>query len=277
MKDDTHIFPIDANRYTEFAYRLIYLRPSPYSEERIAVGLVADGNEHVEVRFLGGAGALDLMTLVFGEAGVEQFQFAAGELRRAARVCNSVESMELPTDLLVAGELAVAYTADRVGFVGSALSAASAFLRANSSNVIERVLAADAAHFSQEVLDEVSRLNPFLADRIFHRTVNMKSGVQVEVPILGDSIFGAPISFASRDHKMRAEAYVAKFNWIRNEVMQQPRIYVKTPSSVALDVNQRLERSVREISAIADAVDVPVVICESTEELALAIVKDEAA
>ena len=269
--------PSDAGSFKELTYRLVYFKPSHYSDERIAIGLVAQNGESLDVRLVASSNAIELMTLLFGESGVEQFQFAASEMRRMTRRCATLDEINMPTELLVTGEVLTAFTTDRASFLGSALSSASALLRANCSNVVERVAAAEAAHFSQEVLDEVCRLDPFLGDRIFNHTVKMKTGAEVDVPILGDKIFGAPVSFASRDYKMRAEAYIAKFNWIRREVRQKPRMYVRAPSAPALDVNQRLERSVRELSAIAKASDVPVIVCDSAEEIAMAILKDEAA
>lgn len=178
---------------------------------------------------------------------------------------------------LIPGDAHVAYTKDRAGLLGSVLASASALLRAGSSSVVERLTVVDAQIFSQEVMNEVTRLNPFLGDRIFHHQLNMDNGEVLELPILGDKIFGAPISFAARDHRMRAEAYVAKFNWARKRVSQQPRVYVRAPVQGPIEVAERLERSVRELTAIAEASRVPVRICESTEELASAIVRDEAA
>jgi hypothetical protein len=268
---------IQGHTFEEFEYRLVYLRPTPYSDERIVVGLLADAGGRVESRFVSTSAAIEMMAHVFGDAGVEQFQFAAGELRRAIARINYVAQVSVPGDLLIAGETSTAFTRDRSGFLASVLTASSALLRAGSSKVVERLGSADAVVFSQEVINEVSRLNPFLGDRIFHHRLVIEDSEVVELPILGNRVFGAPVSFAARDQKMRAEAYVAKFTWVRKHISQLPRMYVRAPLQTALDVTERLERSIREVCAIAEASGVPVKICHSTEELASAIVHDEAA
>jgi len=268
---------LQAERFDEFEYRLVYFRPSDYSDERIAVGIIADAGGRVEPRFVSTAAALTLMAQIFGESGVEQFQFASSEMRRALTRASRVSDVEPISDLLIPGEAHIAYTKDRAGLLGSVLASASALLRAGSSVVVERLTVVDAQIFSQEVMNEVTRLNPFLGDRIFHHQLNMDNGEVLDLPILGDKIFGAPISFAARDHRMRAEAYVAKFNWARKRVSQQPRVYVRAPVQGPMESVERLERSVRELKAIAEASRVPVRICDSTEELASAIVRDEAA
>lgn len=268
---------VRAHRFEEFEYRLMYLRPTPYSDERIAIGLLAEIEGRVEARFVSTSAAIDLMAHIFGDRGVEQFQFAAGELRRAVGRISSVSEVDVPSDLLITGDISTAYTKDRDGFLANVLASSSSLLRAGDSRVVERLGAADSAVFSQEVINEVSRLNPFLGDRIFHHRLDIGNGEVIELPILGNRIFGAPISFAVRDHRMRAEAYVAKFNWVRKRITQKPRMYVRAPAQTAIDVAERLERSIRELLAIAEASGVPVRVCDSTEELATAIVQDEAA
>jgi hypothetical protein len=268
---------VSAKRFEEFEYRVVYFRPSDYSAEQIAVGLLADAGARVDARFVSSAAALTLMAQLFGEGGVEQFQFASGELRRSLQRASKVEDVEMPSDLFFAGEPLVAYTADRNGLLASVLASSSALMRPGSSVVVEHVGPADAQIFAQEVMNEVSRLNPFLGGQIFHHRLDMDNGEVLDLPILGNKIFGAPVSFAARDHRMRAEAYVAKFNWARNRVPQEPRVYVRAPGEGPMETSERLERSVRELQAIAEASRVPVRICRSTEELAVAIVRDEEA
>src|ERR1700686_5343883 len=71
-----------APAFEQFEYRLVYLRPTPYSDERIAVGLIASAQDHLEARFVSSVDSLELMGRMFGDNGVEQYQFAAAELRR---------------------------------------------------------------------------------------------------------------------------------------------------------------------------------------------------
>jgi hypothetical protein len=265
-----------ARGFNEFSYRIVYLRPTPYSDERFAVGLVADASDRLETKFVSTPAAIDLMTLIFGEDGVGQFQFAAGECRRLAFRCRSIADFDVPTDLLTLGEPLTAYTCDRSGFLASVLASSSAFLRFDDKKISEKISNAEAALFSDEVLDHVNRLHPFLGGRIFHQQVCV-SDEMIDLPICGQRIFGAPVSFAIRDQRMRAEAYVAKFNWVRNHIPQTPRMYVLEPSRTVAETSERLARSVRELQSIADAAKVDVEISPSTSALAEMIVRDEAA
>jgi hypothetical protein len=157
----------------------------------------------------------------------------------------------------------------------SVLSSSSLFLRAGASKIVERLSSSEGARFSQDVIDHVCRLNPFLGDRIFHHRLDLQNGEVVDLPILGSQVFGAAVSFASRDYRLRAEAYVAKFNWLRRKLTQQPRVYVLSPSQPETDTTNRLERSVNELLTIAEASNVTVKIADSTEGLASAIAEDE--
>jgi hypothetical protein len=97
----------------------------------------------------------------------------------------------------------------------------------------------------------------------------------VSLPILGSHVFGAPVSFAGRDQSTKAEAYVAKFRWLRGQMHQEPRIYLLTPRDPRLE--SRHDPSIRELCAIAEALEVPAQISESTEGMASQLLKDEAA
>jgi hypothetical protein len=263
-------------KFDEFAYRIVYLRPSPYSDERLAVGLVADASDALETKLIASPAAIDLMTLIFGEDGAREFHLAAGELRRLASQSRSVADFEAPTDLLMLGEPLVAYTRDRAGFLTAALAASSTFLRFDATKISERISNTQAALFSDEVLDHVNRLHPFLGAQIFNQQV-VVSDESVALPICGQKIFGAPISFAVRDQRMLAEAYVAKFNWIRNHISQTPRMYVLAPSRTVAQTAERLGRSIRELQSIAEAAKVDLGIFSSTGALAEMIIRDEAA
>ncbi len=267
---------ISQHEFSEFTYRIVYLRPTRYAEEQFAVGLVAESTDRLETKFVSKPAAIDLMTHIFGEDGVGQFQFAVAELRRNALHCKSIAEFETATDLLTLGEPLSAYTCDRAGFLSSVIASSSVFLRYDEEKHSQRLSNTEAVHFSDEVLEHVNRLHPFLGGRIFHQQVTVCDET-VDLPICGQRIFGAPVSFAIRDQRMRAEAYVAKFNWVRNHIPQTPRMYVLAPSRAVAEVSERLVRSVRELCAIAEAAKVEVEISASTGSLAEMIVRDEAA
>lgn len=267
---------MQGHHFDEFQYQLVYLRPSAYSDERIAVGLIANSNDRVEARFVSAGAAIELMERMLGDHGVEQFQFATAEFRRGILNAREISQVNIPTDLLITGETLTAYTKDRDGLLGSILSSSSLLLRAGASKVVERLGCVNNTRFSQDLFDHVSRLDPFLGDQIFFHRLPMENGEIVELPILGKNVFGAPISFAIRDHRLLAEAYVAKFNWVRKKLpKQRPKVYVLSPAQTDLDTSGRLEKSIKELRAIAGASQVAMQLADSTEELASAIVHDE--
>ncbi len=264
-------------QFDEFQYRLLYLKPTPYSDERIAVGLVADSQNRLEARFVSSVATIELMTRIFGEHGVEQFQFAAGEVRRALLTSSSLDSLSMPTDLFVAGDTLAAFTPDRNGLLTSILASASCLVRSGESKSIDALSAAPTQLFSEELFDHVSRLSPLTANRIFNQRVTVDTGEVVDLPIVGRRIFGAPVSFATRDQRMRTEAYVAKFHWLRTHLSQLPRVYLLAPQEGDRAIAGHFDPSIRELRAIAAASNVPLKVSESTEEMASLILQDEAA
>jgi hypothetical protein len=262
--------------FEQFEYRLVYLRPTAYSDERIAVGLVAAARDHLEARFVSSVDSLELMSRIFGEAGVEQFQFAAAELRRALSRCASLDSLTVLTDLLVVGEKTAAFTQDRTGLLASILASASCLVRSEPSRNSDVVSSAPAVALTRDLFEQVSRLNPLVAHELFNKKIKIE-GDTVDLPICGTKIFGAPVSYAARDLRMRAESYVAKFVWLRQHLSQQPRVYLLTPQEGTTDVPARLDSNIRELRAIAVASNVPLKTSDSTEELATLIIQEEAA
>ena len=260
------------NAVEELEYRLVYLRPTAYSDERIAVGLIASASDSLEARFVSSVDSLQLIGRIFGEDGVEQYHFATAELRRALSRCASLDSLTMPTDLLAVGEKVAAVTIDRTGLLTSILAASSCLVRSEPSRGSDVVSNASATSFSKDLLEHVSRLNPLVAHDLFNRKVNIE-GDTVDIPIYGTKIFGAPVSFAARDLRLRAESYVAKFVWLRQHLRQQPRVYLLTPQEGSTDVTARLDMSIRELRAIAEASNVPLKTSESTERKTRRLVK----
>lgn len=260
----------------EFRYRLLYLRPSPYSDERIAVGVVAAAGDHLEVRFISSSESLGLLTTLFGHAGLEQFHFATAELRRATLDLRELDSLIMPSNLLITGESCSAVTTDRTGLLTSILASSSCLVRTDSSRSSEVGSAAPNSSLSKDLFVQLSRLNPLVAQDVLNKKVTIETGETVDIPIFGTKIFGAPVSFAVKDHRIRAESYVAKFVWLRKHLPQKPRVYVLTSQDRSSD-GTRVDSGVRELRAIAEASDVPLKLSESTEEMATLILQDEAA
>jgi hypothetical protein len=276
MTMDANMLDFQPEGFEEFEYQLLYLKPTEYADERIVVGAVSLSQARVETRLISTPSAIDHMVRLFGEEGVEQFNFAAAELRRAASGWKSLDSAVVPTDLLVLGERQFAYTKDRYGLIGSVLNSASVLLRANSRQPVSEPLnGVSSPPFTRDIFEHVSQLNPLVADAIFDRKVPLQTGETVELPIYGSKIFGAPVSFAAKQQQQRAEAYVAKFHWLSTLLTQRPRVYVFRPQSS--NGVAALDRDFRELSEIAKASKVPLRIAESKGEIAAQILQDEAA
>lgn len=266
---------INKRDFEEFEYRLLYLRPSYHSDERIAVGIVSNSVERLDVRFISSVSSLEMMSRLLGEEGVEQFQFAAGELRRAIPAAKSLDALSMPTDLLVGGETIAAFTKDRRGFLTSILDSASCLIRSTTSRG-EIVTSPGTVAFSKELFEQVSRLSPILATKIFNRQINVE-GKTVDVPILGRNIFGAPVSFAGSTQIMRAESYIAKFLWLRRYLRQQPTVYVLAAQDGRDGGRHGVEAAMVELTAIAQSAQVDLTISDSPVELASLVIRDEAA
>jgi hypothetical protein len=267
------------SEFEQLDYRVVYLRPSAHSDERIAVAIVASTPERLESRFISSVASLELLTRICGEDGVEQFHFAANELRRVISKTSGLDALEMPTDLFVAGEKMAAFTSDRIGLLTSILASASCLIRADSPRASEVFSTQHSAKLSKALFNHVSLLNPFIAKEIFNQKVDVGHGETVELPILGMRIFGAPVSFAgaAADQKMRVESYVAKLHWLKRYLnQQQATMYILSPSEVSRDASLRIDSNIRELREVAEASSVKFRMSESTEELASYIVRDEA-
>jgi hypothetical protein len=260
--------------FEEFEYRLLYLRTSYYSDERITVGVVAAAPQCLEARFVSSIASIEIMTRLLGEDGVEQYQHAAGELRRLLPKIDHIDRLTIPSDLLLAGEKITAFSKDRRGFLTGVLDAASCLVRVPSSRGNDVMPSSSAGPFLRELFDEVSRLSPTLATSIFNQKINVE-GKTIDVPILGRNIFGAPVSFISSAQIMKAEAYVAKFQWLRSYIQRQPKVYVLTVDE-AKNIEPTRNDAISELIAVARSSNVDVEISDSPVELASSVIRDEA-
>jgi len=177
----------------------------------------------------------------------------------------------------VAGEKLAAVTHDREGLLANLLAAASCLVRMGAARSVDPFTPPPPSQLQRDLFERVSRLNPFVGRRIFNNKFTASTGQIVTLPILGDRIFGAPISFAAREQMMKAESYVAKFRWLNGQMPQEPRIYLLAPGDGREERATHADPGIRELRAIAEASGVPLKISASTEGMASQILKDEAA
>lgn len=274
---NTPLDPFGTGRaFDEFEYRLLYLRPSQYADERIVVGVVSRNGSALEARFLASPAALQMMMHLLGETAVEQFQFAAAELRRDIARHHILDAFTPPTDLFVLGETVDAITHDREGLITSILATASSLVRRGVAKAVLPVSSPETpTELQRDLFEYVTRMDPFKGGRIFDKKFTTATGQVIKLPILGDRIFGAPLSFAAKEQMMKAESYVAKFRWLDTQMEQTPRIYVLVPET--RQGESQSTPGIRELRDIAEASDVPVVLSDSTEGMALQVIRDDAA
>lgn len=265
------------DRFEEMHYRLIYLRPSASSDEQLVVGVIAERERRLQARMMSAPSSVAHLTRLLGEDGVEQFQFAASELRRAVSMVNQLDALRLPSQLLVAGERQFAIAADPASMMESILKSASSLARLGGYSPVESVASAGSVTLKRDLYQHVSRIYPLAADKLFDQRVVVKTGEEVQLPILGQRIYGAAVSFATSDQRTVTEAFLAKFHWLRVLLPQQPRVYILGPDESRKQSSLKTVASIREIEAIATSLNVPIRVVDSTEEMALRIVRDEAA
>lgn len=266
----------------EFAYRLLYLRPSDYSDERMAVGLVADGLARIESKFVSAITSLELLERIFGADGVEQYHFSVAEFKRSLNGVKTLDDIVLPSTLLALGEVNHALSADRNGLLLRVLESSSCLMRASGIRNRDVLSSHANSKFVHDIRDSVSKLNPLLADQIFRQKCVLPSGEKIDLPILGRNVFGAPISFAGRvnsfnDQKTKAEAFAARFQVFRKHLRQRPKLYVLAPDQSNAGTRRNMEAHVNELRAVTDATDVSLKIAVSTDELATSVISDEIA
>ena len=129
---------------------------------------------------------------------------------------------------------------------------------------------------------EVGLLDPLIADDLFHKSVTLDTEHGIEnynVPILGKRVFGAPVSFlkADSDQRIRAEAHVARYRWLREIIRKKPKVYVQLPSGIDDESSSRVSEGVSRLKAVANACDVELAFSDSMSELANILIEDEAA
>src|SRR5262249_30283704 len=150
----------------------------------------------LQVRLLSSVAPLALMATLLGEGGVEQYHFAADELRRAVTKSSALDGVTFPTSLLVAGDVLSACTKDREGLLTSILASSSCLVRSDTTIANPFPNTPHQPRLITALCEHVSVLQPLVARDLFNQKVVVENNT-VEIPILGNRIFGAPVSFCS--------------------------------------------------------------------------------
>jgi hypothetical protein len=271
--------------HSEAHYRIIYLRPNPYSDEALTVGIVLKTDSSTVFHQVPFDGANSAIVSLLGENGREQTAFALEAVRKAAEERNlNLETLESGSDILSIGAIERARCDDPDQFSRDLLEISSCLCRSfrAQSNEYESITQ-DQVNVS--LYNTLTKIDAFKATRLFkglkvNLGPNSSTSSIVKIPISGDHVIGGPVSFVTKQvgsARTQAEAAIARFSLAARQVNKKPAIYVLTPSSELKAKQDDVDKSIAEIRAVAVGHGVIIRHERSYQELAKALLRDDAA
>lgn len=262
--------------------RLVYMKPNEYSDESLAVGVLVRHELGCEFSYVASEAAYTALGCLYGIEAKEQLIYGLDVLRRRIYSGSDIfETGNSPTSLLKFSSI------DHVT-CSNPKTYASDFLKISSSLYRNYdCMQGSSDYVGQDTIKldlykRASLLDAIKATKIFEgRKFDLLSKGKVEIPIYGEKIFGAPISFVTKrvsTAKVQAEAYIAKFNYVKQILNHQSAaLYILMPT-LDKDINHKIVKSsIDELYEIAKANDV-ILRCEKDpNELAHIILNDEVA
>lgn len=268
-------------RLGEIAYRLVYFRPSPYSDEALVVGVLLSADRTVYLRTIQSESAYSALAHLFGENGKEQVSFAIDLLRsHVDKIADHLDTLGSPSDIISLGAVNRGVCGDPQGFAHDLLEMSSSLFRSYSSPL------GQSGYITQEeisfcLFDNVTKLNALKATILFKGLeVPLSKQSTVRVPISGDRVIGGSVSLVTKQvgaAKTQAEALIAKYSVAGRIVDKKPAIYVLVPGSESKVNQKEVDASLFELRDVAEGHNVLVRHERSLPELAQALLRDEAA
>lgn len=267
------------NALTEGMMRVVYLRPRNVGDEAIAVGVVYQCNDKIEVVTVESVSAYEALRCLQGDYAVDGTIAALGVLKSYVENSETIDLVS-PSSNLMLGEVKGFFSENSREYARDYLYLSSSLLQERKKSAVQKKVS--QSDIAKELYKEVSHINVIAATKLFDGyKIKTKRNRSISFPIFGDRIIGAPISMTSSkvaSSKTLAEAYCAKFVVAREYVNRKPSLYVLAPSFNSKDVNMSLiEDSLGELEMVADANDIAVRVERNTIELARAILLDESA
>jgi len=260
-------------------YRLIYLQPSNYSEEAIAVGIVAQSSEgffKADIRM--SRGAIKRMCDLLDEEVIDHLDYALDNLWKLVKGLESLEKLDSKNSLLSLGRAIPARCSNPESFIKDMLQISSCMYKTFVSENAEN-FSITQKELTNSFRDKVTHLNAFKATQIFtKKKMQLDSRNTITVPIFGEHVFGGPISFVTQQvssAKIQAEALIAKYSLVKKEKNRKAALYVLTPSYEMLLNHKKVERELDELEAVAKGHDVLIRHERTLDNLALALLNDE--
>lgn len=270
-----------ANARKAAQYRFVYFRPNPYSEEQLTVGMIlVTADDERFSRFISTRFSNDLFAVIFGQQALEQFHFATNLMRKVFNASSRpIEMEESPTDLLEFGRVIRAMLEDVQQFMTSTLNLSSSLTRPVKYSD-DSMSAVGQSRLRDELFFAATAVDSAVASRIFNGIKVPVGSSKIEVPIFGDRILGAPVSFSSTRIETSlkiAEAFISKFNFVRRVYNRQPVVYVLAPFEDTGGNKKALRDGLEELSMVADANQAAVKIEFDISDMARTVLLDEAA
>lgn len=268
-------------RIKEIAYRLVYMRPNPYSEEALTIGVLLSCDNITYLRTIQSESAYSALGSLFGENGKEQISFALSVLRsHADKTSDPLNSFESPADIISLGTTTHGVCEHPERFAHDLLEISSSLYRTYTSPLVSSEYVTQD-EVSSYLFESVTKLNALKATTLFKGLqVQLSKQSAVKVPISGDRIIGGAVSMVTKQigaAKTQAEAQIARYSIAGRVVNRQPAIYVLTPGSESKVSQKEIDSNLSELCAIAEGLDVWIRHERDLPELAQAVLRDEAA
>lgn len=261
--------------------RVVYMRPNRFSDEAIAVAVLVSAHNAVYCSCVTAVAAMDALACLYGHGALDQLNFALNTLQIwAQRTQSDLADIEPPSDLLQYGPLRQVSCEDPRGFGREFLEMSSSLYR-NYNCTPDVDLVIHQERICRDLYARASQFDALRATRLFRGTkIEMPGRPAIDIPIFGNKIFGAPISFVTRkvaNAKMRAEAMIARFNYARRILERESVLYVLLPSIQLTRNSQSVDGSLEELEMVANANEVKLRHERNIDELAKAILFDDVA
>lgn len=267
---------------SEVSRKVVYLKPNDYSDESLAIGVIVEHQNGVDFSYVSSQSASDALHCLYGSEAPEQLNYAIRILKdNIYSDYFDINNDITATSLLKFGPVTKTECLNPAKYSRDYLEIASSLYRNYDCNFVNNTyISQDEVRTS--LYDIASHINAFTASKLFKgEKLKLPNKKTIDIPIVGDNFFGAPVSFVTKkvsDAKTRAEAYIAKFNYVRERWDKEYSvIYVLEPSP-SHKVNKYLVNdSISELVLVGAANGVEIKHENCMDKLANVILSDAAA
>jgi hypothetical protein len=269
----------------EITTRIVYLQPNAYSEEALAVGVLYDLEGSIQFEKIGSVHSLQTLNNLYDEEFTEQVIFSLKILdehiaQKALRFDESIP----PIDLFRLGSISKAVCENPHSYVRDLLRASSSLFHGYSIRRIGNTTI-DQEAIEKSLKDSIVRLNPLKGSQLIQsRKIDITSNRQVNIPLYGAKVIGAPISlFTPQVDKVTkdGEAFIARLKCAsetleqRENIIRQPMIYVYAPDTDDERHAVKIEDSIGELEFIGKSIGVEICSSNKIDTLARKVYEHE--